>query len=228
MSSSSSLSSTPSSSSFSFCFRRRQYPHYHHHHCRYCCHQQYWHNHYLFPRYVSNNEIEYGVPEGTPKPKPPKLKKSDIVKPTTFALADRLVDEVRSFTILIYVCVWLSFLHHVMFLAPRTVQLNPIRHVSEHFSTAQSYFESNIIYTFLFQMCYLPRLAFLSFIKLFISVLVRPTVCIHFFYVYHISAWIQAIYIPLSSICATSYERFYMNDCRNKQLVLHTLHWFMC
>ena len=228
MSSSSSLLSTPTSSSFSLCFRRRQYPHYHHHHCRYCCHQQYWHNHYLFPRYVSNNEIEYGVPEGTPKPKPPKLKKNDIVKPTTFALADRLVDEVRSFTILIYFCVWLSFLHHVMFLAPRTVQLNPIRHVSEHFSTAQSYFESNIIYTFFVSNVLSTTFSVFKFHKV-VHIFACASNCLHpFFYFYHVSAWIQAIYIPLSSISATSYERFYMNACRNKQLVLHTLHWFMC
>ncbi|XP_045199708.2 kyphoscoliosis peptidase-like [Mercenaria mercenaria] len=44
-------------------------------------------------RYVSKEKIEYGLPEGVPKPAPPKTRKSDIVKPTTFTMVDKIVDN---------------------------------------------------------------------------------------------------------------------------------------
>ncbi|XP_060597757.1 kyphoscoliosis peptidase-like isoform X2 [Ruditapes philippinarum] len=44
-------------------------------------------------RYVSKDKIEYGLPEGVPKPAPPKTKKSDLITPTTFTLVDRIVDR---------------------------------------------------------------------------------------------------------------------------------------
>ncbi|XP_052782376.1 kyphoscoliosis peptidase-like [Mya arenaria] len=44
-------------------------------------------------RHVSGGEIMYGLPEGVPEPAPPKTRKSELVTPTTFTLADRLVDE---------------------------------------------------------------------------------------------------------------------------------------
>ena len=47
-----------------------------------------------YTRHLKDGNIEYGLPEGVPAPAPPKTRKSDIVKPTTFLLADRLVDEV--------------------------------------------------------------------------------------------------------------------------------------
>lgn len=53
-------------------------------------------NHWEGPsavRYVSKEKIEYGLPEGVPKPAPPKSRKSDIVKPTTFTVVDQLVDS---------------------------------------------------------------------------------------------------------------------------------------
>ncbi|XP_052265905.1 uncharacterized protein LOC127868307 [Dreissena polymorpha] len=44
-------------------------------------------------RHINEGQIQYGIPKGVPEPAPPKSRKSDIVTPTTFVLADRLVDE---------------------------------------------------------------------------------------------------------------------------------------
>lgn len=43
-------------------------------------------------RYQNKDQTEYGLPESVPRPAPPRSKKTDIVKPNTFVLADKLVD----------------------------------------------------------------------------------------------------------------------------------------
>ncbi|KAL4220088.1 hypothetical protein ACF0H5_020499 [Mactra antiquata] len=44
-------------------------------------------------RYVSKEKIEYGLPEGVPKPAPPKNKKNDLITPTTFTIVDKIVEN---------------------------------------------------------------------------------------------------------------------------------------
>ena len=49
---------------------------------------------FRYYRYQNKDTVEYGLPKDVPKPAPPKTKKSDIVEPTTFTVADRIVDQV--------------------------------------------------------------------------------------------------------------------------------------
>ena len=51
-------------------------------------------NKYFVCRHLNKGIMEYGIPNEAPKPTPPKTKKSDLINPTTFTIADKIVDQV--------------------------------------------------------------------------------------------------------------------------------------
>ena len=46
-------------------------------------------------RYQNKDTMEAGVPKDAPKPAPSKTKKNELINPTTFTIADKIVDQVN-------------------------------------------------------------------------------------------------------------------------------------